>query len=173
MGGQARDIYQTWRGEDVQQNLAKLIQEVQSNPKIDVYLNTELKQVEGFVGNFKSTLQTNGNEKVLEHGIAIIATGASELKPDQYLYGKDPRVLTRLELDRKFIDRDTSLEKIRSAVFIQCVGSRIKERPYCSKVCCTHSVLSALKLKENNPEMDVFIRLQGYADLWTAGGSLS
>ncbi len=166
LGGQARDIYQTWRGEDVQQNLAKLIQEVQSNPKIDVFLHTELKKVEGFVGNFVSTLQTNGNEKVLEHGIAILATGASELKPDQYLYGKDPRVLTGLDLDRKFISRDSALKQARSAVFIQCVGSRIKERPYCSKVCCTHSVLSGLKLKEANPEMDVFIV---YRDMRTYG----
>jgi heterodisulfide reductase subunit A len=166
LGGQARDIYQTWRGEDVQQNLAKLIEEVQSNSKIDINLNTELKQVEGFVGNFRSTLQVNGNEKVLEHGIAIIATGASELKPDQYLYGKDPRVLTSLDLDHKFINRDASLKQVRSAVFIQCVGSRIKERPYCSKVCCTHSVLSALRLKEANPGMDVFIV---YRDMRTYG----
>ena len=166
LGGQARNLYQTWKGENVQQNLAKLIQDVQSNPKIDVYLKTELKQVEGFVGNFRSTLQTNGNEKVVEHGIAIVATGASEFKPDQYLYGKDPRVLTRLELDRKFIDQDPSLGKIHSAVFILCVGSRIKERPYCSEVCCTHSVVGALKLKEINPDMDVFIV---YRDMRTFG----
>ena len=166
LGGQARNIYQTWRGEDVQQNLIKLIQEVQSSPKIDVRLNTELKQVEGFVGNFRSTLQTDGDEKVLEHGIAIIATGASELKPDQYLYGKDPRVLTSLDLDHQLIDHDSLLNQVQSAVFIQCVGSRIKERPYCSKVCCTHSVLSALKLKEHNPKMDVYIV---YRDMRTYG----
>jgi heterodisulfide reductase subunit A len=166
LGGQAKDLFQTWRGEDVQQHLSQLVQEIQSDPKIELYLDTELKQVEGFVGNFKSTVQTNGKRKVLEHGIAIIATGASEFKPDQYLYGQDPRVLTSLELDRKLIDRDTSLGKVRSTVFIQCVGSRIKERPYCSKVCCTHSVLSALKLKEINPEMDVFIV---YRDMRTYG----
>ena len=166
LGGQARNIYQTWRGEDVQQNLIKLIQEVQSSPKIDVRLNTELKQVEGFVGNFRSTLQTDGDEKVLEHGIAIIATGASELKPDQYRYGKDPRVLTSLDLDHQLIDHDSLLNQVQSAVFIQCVGSRIKERPYCSKVCCTHSVLSALKLKEHNPKMDVYIV---YRDMRTYG----
>ena len=166
LGGQARNLYQTWKGENVQQNLAKLVQEVQSNPKIDVYLNTELKQVEGFVGNFEATIQTDGKEKVLEHGIAIVATGASELKPDQYLYGKDPRVLTRLELDGRFIENDASLGKIRSAVFILCVGSRIKERPYCSEVCCTHSVVSALQLKEINPDMDVFIV---YRDMRTFG----
>ena len=109
LGGEARNLYQTWRGEDVQQHLNKLIQEVRSNPKIEVYLSTELKQVEGFVGNFKTTIQINGTGKVLEHGIAIIATGASELKPDQHLYGQDPRVLTSLELDRKLFDRDVSL----------------------------------------------------------------
>jgi heterodisulfide reductase subunit A len=166
LGGQARNLYQTWKGENVQQNLARLIQEVQSNPKIDVHLNAELKKVEGFVGNFESTFRTNGNEKVLKHGIAIVATGASELKPDQYLYGKDPRVLTRLDLDRRFIDQDPSLGKMRSAVFILCVGSRIEERPYCSEVCCTHSVMSALKLKEINPDMDVFIV---YRDMRTFG----
>jgi len=166
LGGQARNLYQTWKGENVQDHLTELIQEVQSNPKIDVCLNTELKQVEGFVGNFKSTIQTDGKERVLEHGVAIVATGASELKPDQYLYGKDPRVLTRLELDGRFINHDASLGKIRSAVFILCVGSRIKERPYCSEVCCTHSVVSGLKLKEINPEMDVFIV---YRDMRTFG----
>jgi heterodisulfide reductase subunit A len=166
LGGEAQNLYQTWRGEDVQQHLNKLIQEVRLDPKIEVYLNTELKQVEGFVGNFKSTIQTNGTRKVLEHGIAIIATGASELKPGQHLYGQDPRVLTSLELDRKLIDHEASLKSLRTVAFIQCVGSRIKERPYCSKVCCTHSVLSALRLKETNPEMDVFIV---YRDMRTYG----
>jgi len=166
LGGQAKSIYQTWRGEDVQKNLRRLIQEIESNQKIEVYLNSELKRVEGFVGNFKSTIQTNGREQTLEYGIAIIATGASELKPDQYLYGQDPRVLTGLELDRKLIDQDASLRNARTTVFVQCVGSRIKERPYCSKVCCTHSVLNGLKLKEINPEMDVFIV---YRDMRTYG----
>ena len=50
-----------------------------------------------------------------------------------------------------------SRTKSAIAVFIQCVGSRIPERPYCSKVCCTHSVRNALKLKELNPDMNVYI----------------
>lgn len=157
LGGQARNIYQTWRGEKVQPYLDRVIQEVRSNPKIELYLNSDLKQVEGSVGNFKSIIQTNGVERRLEHGIAILATGASELKPDQYLYGQDSRVLTGLELDRRLIDRDDSLKSICSVAFIQCVGSRIEERPYCSKVCCTHSVLNAIELKESNPEMEIFI----------------
>ena len=166
LGGQANSLYETWRGEDIQGNLARLIRDVQSSENIDVYLNTELRNVDGFVGNFKSTIEIDGKEKILEHGVAIIATGASELKPDQYLYGEDSRVLTGLELDQKFLDNDPSLNKTGSAVFIQCVGSRIEDRPYCSKVCCTHSVKSSLRLKEINPEMDVFIV---YRDMRTYG----
>jgi heterodisulfide reductase subunit A len=131
---------------------------VQSDDNIDVFLNARISQVEGFVGNFKTTIHQNGENRVLEHGVTLIASGASELKPEEgYLYGQDSRVVTGLELQQRFIDKDPSLEDVGTAVFIQCVGSRIPDRPYCSKVCCTQSIKSALKLKEINPKKDVFI----------------
>jgi len=166
LGGQAVNLYETWDGEDVQAKLAGLIREVASDPNINILTNSQVKKVDGFVGNFKTTIDVAGKEHVIDHGVAIIATGAQEFKPDKYLYGKDPRVLTSLELDRKFIDDDLALNDIHSAVFIQCVGSRIKERPYCSKVCCTHSVKNALLLKTLKPEMDVFVL---YRDMRTYG----
>ena len=157
LGGQARLLHETWQGEDIQKNLARLVEDVESDKNIDLRLKTEIKKVDGFVGNFETTVQMNGNEETLKHGVTIIASGASEFKPDTYLYTKDPRVLTGLELDQKLIEDDSSIQQMKSAVFIQCVGSRIPERPYCSKVCCTHSVKNALKLKEINPDMDIFV----------------
>ena len=166
LGGQALNLYETWQGEDVQENLAGLIRDIESDANINILTGTEVKKVDGFVGNFQTTLTTAAEEQVIEHGVTVIATGAKESKPDEHLYGEDPGVLTGLELDRKFIDNTLALNEINAAVFIQCVGSRIKERPYCSKVCCTHSVKSALKLKEIKPTMDVFII---YRDLRTYG----
>jgi len=166
LGGQAMNLYQTWDGEDVQAKLAELVQEVASDPNINILTNTQVKKVDGFVGNFKTTVDMAGKEQVIDHGVAVIATGAQEFKPNQYLYGKDPRVLTGLELDRKFIDNTLAVDDFRSAAFIQCVGSRIKERPYCSKVCCTHSVKNALALKKRKPDMDVYVL---YRDLRTYG----
>ena len=157
LGGQARQLFETWQGEDVQSNLAHSIASLQSNANVDLHLKSEIKAADGFVGNFKTTIEREGQEVVLEHGVTIIASGASEFKPDQYLYGQDPRVVTGLELDQKLIVNDQALADANAAVFIQCVGSRIPERPYCSKVCCTHSIKNALKLKGLNPEMDVFI----------------
>ena len=157
LGGQARHLHETWRGEDVQQYLTTLIDEVQSDNNIEIFLNSRIAQVEGFVGNFKTTIQNGSKSSVLEHGVTIIASGASELKPDEHLYGQDSRVVTGLELQKRFIENDPALGQLKTAVFVQCVGSRNPERPYCSKVCCTQSIKSALKLKEINPEMNVFI----------------
>jgi heterodisulfide reductase subunit A len=166
LGGQALNLYKTVTGEDIQKKLSGLIKEVQGNKNIHVHLDTTLANVEGFVGNFETTLSSNGKEQSLEHGVAVIATGASPLKPAEYSYGEDPRILTSLELDRKFINKDPDLKKLNTAVFIQCVGSREPERPYCSRVCCTHSVDNALQLKKINPAMNVFVL---YRDIRTYG----
>ena len=166
LGGQARNINRTAAGDSVQQKLTELIAEIQKNEKIHVHLETEITQVDGFVGNFESTLASNGKQEILEHGVAVMATGAAALKPDEYNYGKDPRILTSLELDRRLIEKDARLKALKTAVFVQCVGSREPQRPYCSRVCCTHSVDNALELKKLNPEMDVFVL---YRDLRTYG----
>jgi heterodisulfide reductase subunit A len=166
LGGQALNLFKTNKGEDIQQQLATLVSEIDGHDSIHVHLDTELKAVEGFVGSFKSTLKNKTGEEVLEHGIAIMATGASPLQPAEYEFGKDPRIITSLDLDKKFIEADPALKQMKTAVFIQCVGSREKERPYCSRVCCTHSVGNALELKKCNPEMAVFIL---YRDIRTYG----
>ena len=166
LGGQARNLHETWRGEDIQGYLKGLTDAVESAPGIDIFLDARITQVDGFVGNFNTTVTSNGKSRVLEHGVTLIASGASEFKPDQYLYGQDSRVVTGLELQQRFIDNDPAIAQVNTAVFIQCVGSRIPDRPYCSKVCCTQSIKSALKFKEINPGMDVFIL---YRDLRSYG----
>ncbi len=157
LGGQANFLNQTAKGEDVQPKLKAMIESVQNDPRIDCRLNTELTQVDGFVGNFKSTLSANGSEEVIEYGVAIVATGAREFQPNEYLHGTDERVITGLELDRRLVAKDPALSQLSSAVFIQCVGSRDASHPYCSRICCTHSMVGALHLKEMNPEMSVYI----------------
>jgi heterodisulfide reductase subunit A len=157
LGGHARQLLHAWTGEDVQPYLAGLIQQVQDHPGIAVYLNAAVRAVTGFVGNFTSTIATSGREVEVRHGTAIIASGGHAYKPWEYLYGRDPRVLLSLEMDQALRERHPLVTGAQAAVFIQCVGSRIPERPYCSRVCCTHSVESALQLKKLNPDMQVAI----------------
>ena len=164
LGGQALYLGETWQGEKISQYVQNLIEQVQSDENIKVLLNADIQNVDGFVGNFKTTVQTEG-ESVLEHGVTIIACGAMEFKPDNFLYGLDPRVMTGLELQDK-LKADRAFDACCTAVFVQCVGSRIAERPYCSKVCCTRSIKSALELKSIQPELDIFIL---YRDLRSYG----
>ncbi len=53
---------------------------------------------------------------------------------------------------------------------IQCVGSRDETHPWCSRVCCSHAVKNALKLKELSPEINVYVlyrqvRTYGFVEL--------
>ena len=164
LGGQALHLRETWQGEKISHYVQNLIEQVQSDENITVLLKARIQNVDGFVGNFKTTVQTDC-ESVLEHGITIIACGAEEFTPDNFLYGLDPRVMTGLELQDK-LKEDRAFDDCRTAVFVQCVGSRIAERPYCSKVCCTQSIKSALELKSIHPELEIFIL---YRDLRSYG----
>jgi heterodisulfide reductase subunit A len=165
LGGQALFLNETWQGEQIGRYVDELIAEVQNDEKINILLNADIQSVEGFIGNFKTTVQSDGQTAALEHGVTIIASGAMEHKPENYLYGQDPRVMTGMELQQE-LKQAPSLETCRTAVFVQCVGSRIEERPYCSKVCCTQSIKSALELIAINPEMDIFVL---YRDLRSYG----
>ena len=166
LGGNARMLRISAKGEDVQAQLSELIARVEAEPLIKLHMGSTLKTVHGFVGNFETTLASAQGEEVVEHGATIICTGASEYKPTEYLHGKHKAVMTHQEIDAAFITGDLNPAKIGSAVFIQCVGSREPERPYCSKVCCTHSVESALHIKQANPDSQVVII---YRDMRTYG----
>ncbi|MFZ5586225.1 MAG: FAD-dependent oxidoreductase [Thermodesulfobacteriota bacterium] len=166
LGGNARLIRATAKGEPVADYLADLNAQIEAQPELTVHLGATIAEVTGFVGNFKTTLNTDAGAEVIEHGVTIIATGAAEYKPSEYLYGQHPAVKTHLELDAAIMAGELDAKKINSAVFIQCVGSREPQRPYCSKVCCTHSVESALWLKEHNPAARVVIL---YRDMRTFG----
>jgi heterodisulfide reductase subunit A len=166
LGGQAWNLVVSSRGYDYRGYLEELIKAVENHPNIEILLKTTVKETSGFIGNFLTTLMTPAGERELEHGVTIMATGGQPYKPTEYLYGQHNNVLTLFELDKLIADKDPKASGARQAVFIQCVGSREPQRPYCSRLCCTHSVESAIELKRLNPGMDVFIL---YRDLRTYG----
>ncbi|RJQ78926.1 MAG: FAD-dependent oxidoreductase [Desulfobacteraceae bacterium] len=158
LGGNARRLRATWQGENVSGYLESLVAKVQQHPRIRVYLNTEVTGTHGSLGNMMSTVSESvGQQHSILHGVTILATGAREYTPTEFLYGKHADVMTHLDLDAALTRGEQRLKKAGCAVFIQCVGSRNNERPYCSKICCTHSLKGALALKAINPRMKVFI----------------
>ena len=163
LGGHLRNIYYLLEPENPQEKLKSLIKEVSENEKIHVYPSAEIENVEGYVGNFKTTLRCNGEEKKIEHGAVVVATGALEYKPTEYLYGVDKRVLTQHKLEERLANGGFDAKTV---VMVQCVGSRDEERPNCSRICCAQAVKNALKIKELSPKTDVYIL---YKDIRTYG----
>ncbi len=168
LGGVAKRIHYTLDSEDAQIFLADLIRKVKEHPKIRVYYNTWIVDAYGYVGNFTTEIMRYRGRVIekIEHGVTIIATGAQEYKPKEYLYGRDPRVLTQLELEEEIARENPDIVGCDNLVMIQCVGSRNGEHPYCSRVCCNQAIKNALKLKEIKPEMNIYIL---YRDMRTYG----
>ena len=168
LGGLANRHHHTLEGLDIQAYLRSLVEKVSKERLIHVHMETEIEEVNGFVGNFKTRLRsrTGLGTTEIKHGVVLIASGGDVLKPVEYLYGKDPRVFTMLELNDEIAKGNPKVTGSRNLVMIQCVGSREKERLYCSRVCCSGSVKTALKLKEINPDMNIYIL---YRDVRTYG----
>jgi heterodisulfide reductase subunit A-like polyferredoxin len=166
LGGNAWNLVTSHRGYDYRGYLEGAIKKVTTHPNIEVMFNAEVTETSGFVGNFKSTVKTQEGDKELEHGVTIMATGGKPFSPEEYLYGQHDNVFLAFDLDKAIVDKDPRVTGAKQAVFIQCVGSREPQRPYCSRLCCTHSVESALELKTLNPDLDVFIL---YRDMRTYG----
>ncbi|MCK4358119.1 MAG: FAD-dependent oxidoreductase [Candidatus Cloacimonetes bacterium] len=172
LGGNLRKLYYTPEGNDIQEYLKNLIKQIESNPHIKVYKNSNIKEIQGYIGNYNTIIQPNDSdpsskeEEEYEHGIIVIATGANESKPDEYLYEENENVITQLELEKYLVTQKEKYKKLKNIVMIQCVGSRDDEHPYCSRVCCTQAIKNAIRLKELNPKMNIFIL---YRDIRTYG----
>lgn len=157
LGGMARRLHTTLEGMDVQAYLNDVISAVYNNPLIHVSHEATITDVSGYVGNFITTVETEGRVKEIKHGASIIAIGADEYKPTEYLYGEDDRVVTHLELEEQIAKGIDTVINAESLVMIQCVGCRNEDRNYCSRVCCSQAIKNALKLKDINPEMRIYI----------------
>jgi len=166
LGGNLDDIYFTHGCNDVQSYLDSVRKKVLNNPLIHIFKKAELKEVTGRVGHFRTkVIIKNNNEETFEHGVIILATGGNEFKPEEYLYGFDERVITQKELGKEILNSE-KIKKLKGVVMIQCVGSRDEKRPYCSRFCCTQAIKNALKIKEINPEIKIYIL---YRDIRTYG----
>jgi heterodisulfide reductase subunit A-like polyferredoxin len=152
LGGNLRKLHRGHARQDPQVVLNDLVRRVEGNPRIDVYLQSEIKDTHGFMGNFETQVMTvEGKEAIIKHGVTILATGAEEYRGSEYGYGSDERILTQTEFEAE-LERGEELPE--SVVMIQCVGPA---EEYCSRICCTTALKNALVLKSLRPKAEVTI----------------
>jgi len=157
LGGLAGDLTATIEGADIQRYLLELVDKVSNHAKIQVLTESLIVGFSGFKGNFTTEIMVGPGmyERKIDHGVVILATGANEYKPTEYLYGQDYRVMTQIELGKRLEAKGA--EDLKTVVMIQCVGSRNEEKPNCSRVCCQSAVKNALHIKELNPDAMIYI----------------
>ena len=165
-GGLAKRLTATIEGADIGEYLKGLVSRVTSHDKIQLITNALIVGFSGFKGNFTTEILVGPNmvQRKITHGIVILATGAHEYRPKEYLYGENPRVMTQLELAERM--QKGELEAPRQVVMIQCIGSRNDENPNCSRICCQTAVKNALHIKETYPDANVYVL---YRDIRTYG----
>ncbi len=146
LGGMLRDLYKVSpEGYEARRVIEEALEEVKSSG-VRVYLNTEVKKVEGFAGNFKVELSNGEN---LDVGAVIIATGAKVHAPEDLGYGKRPNMYTLLDVEK--LEYKVPGDNV---VFIACVGSRNGKRG-CSRYCCSTMIHQALQLRRQGKNVVV------------------
>jgi len=157
LGGVLRDLHSLFPLEvDAKEVIGPLIERVNSDEHITVYTSAELKDVDGFIGNFKGDVTTPDGDIVLEFGTVIVATGFREIDLDGlFCYGQSPKIVTQLELEKMMQEGNTP--EAKNIVIVNCVGAMDEKRPYCCRVGCGVSIKNAKLLKEANPDADISI----------------
>ena len=157
LGGLARRLTTTIEGADIPEYVSDLVDRVTNHKNIQVLTNSIIVSFSGFKGNFTTEVLVGPAlyERKIEHGVVILATGAKEYQPKEFLYGQDDRVMTQVELGLRLEERGA--DDLGTVVMIQCVGSRNDENPNCSRICCQSAIKNALHIKELNPEANVYI----------------
>jgi heterodisulfide reductase subunit A len=165
LGGRLLDVHKVFTANvEASKVIGALAERVKAHDKIKAHLSTKVEHVSGFIGNFDVTLDRNGEEAKINVGTIIVAIGADVLEPTgQYGYGKFPNVITQLQLEERL--RNARLDG-QNIVMINCVGARVPERTYCSRICCMTAIKNASLIKELNPKAKVWIL---HRDLMTYG----
>jgi heterodisulfide reductase subunit A len=165
LGGTLRSVNKLFPTNQEAVKLVKpLVEHVKGHPKIKTHLSSKVKQVTGFIGNFNVDLDGKDKESQFNVGTIIVAVGAEPLKPTgQYGYGKMANVMTQLELEERMKKGEPLGQNV---VMINCVGARVPERTYCSRICCMTAIKNAFLIKESNPKAKVWIL---HRDLMTYG----
>ncbi|OPL16592.1 MAG: hypothetical protein AVO39_01645 [delta proteobacterium MLS_D] len=126
-----------------------------SDPRITFHSKVKIISARGYAGNFTVRFTAEGEELQAHAGAVIIATGGRVFPPKGYYrYGEVREVVSQIELEARF--RKGPVKK-ENAVFIQCVGARCEERPYCSTICCPASIKNAMRIMDENENARVWI----------------
>lgn len=156
------------------QMMRPLVSKLNNDPNIEVFLNSQVKEIKGYIGNFEAQVNSSGGKETkLKFGNIIVATGLKTFDPsgmENYGYGKFPDVITSKEFEEMlragYIQKKDGTEPENIAI-IHCVGSRNKNyHEYCSRICCSTALKFSNQVRSQLPTANIF---ELYADMRSFG----
>jgi heterodisulfide reductase subunit A len=162
LGGFVRNLNNLYVTEkSAEETIKPLVEKVKAHKNIKPHLNSHLKSVEGFIGNYDVAIASKGAEDLkTKVGTIIVATGALEFVPEGlYGYNQYPNVVTLTEFE--ILCKKKTLPKLKNVAFIQCVGSRGQVKSYCSRICCNVAIKNAINIVDNYENMLGLMEKQG------------
>lgn len=154
LGGFVRNLNNLYVTEKSAADTIKpLIEKAKTHKNVKLHLNSSVKSVEGFIGNYNVVISSKGAEDLkTKVGTIIVATGALEFMPEGlYGYTQYPNVVTLTEFE--ILCRKKTLPRLKNVAFIQCVGSRGQNKTYCSRICCNVAIKNAINIVDNYENM--------------------
>ena len=106
LGGNLRHLHYLLNGDRPQEELARLRDEIHHNSRIHLFTGATIENIEGSIGNFKTRISACGGTTEVTHGVVIVATGAKQYQPKEYLYGQDDSVITQRDLEARLAAGD-------------------------------------------------------------------
>ncbi len=163
LGGLLKDLHILYdTGEPASEIIKDFVQKLGNNDQVKVHLNSDVHEVEGYIGQFRVRFSESGEEKKLVVGSIVVATGAREMKPHG-LFGYDGKenIITQLELEKLLKAGRFHLKDDAKVVMISCVGTKDKgdgeQRSYCCQVGCPTMINNAGIISDHNPDATVHI----------------
>ncbi|MBC8183178.1 CoB--CoM heterodisulfide reductase iron-sulfur subunit A family protein [candidate division KSB1 bacterium] len=163
LGGMLNSVYRLYpRETDAAEFIKEKIEQIKTTKNIEVQTGAEVKDIHGSVGQYQIKINSKSNSKKIEAGAVVFATGSEYFYPNGlYGYGSDKNIITQLEFETMLRQNKLAAKEM---VFIQCVGSRNEERPYCSRFCCPATFKNVLLLKRANPELKITVIFRGLTE---------
>ncbi len=163
LGGILRDVNLLFPSYgDAARFAAEMSDRTVADERIDVRTSSTVVDVAGHAGEYVVTVETGGVTEDVRAGSIVLATGADVFVPlGLFGYGSNEKVVTQIEFESVLRE---GLDDARRIVMIQCVGSRIAERPYCSRVCCTATVKNTITVLESVPDAEITVLTRGFAE---------
>lgn len=164
LGGLVRNLFTLYpTGQRASEFLGRQIEALKQEPNVDILVDARVSEITGSVGNYHVVVSSARNDRVLEAGAIIVATGAQVQKPyGLFRYGTS-KVITQLELEGLLAKGDLPVDQL---VMILCAGFGDERTPYISAICCMTALKQALLIKETQPKVRLALL---FRDLYLKG----